>query len=82
MDTSKSVNYRPARVDEDSLIAEHFYYLWRDNEIPAEGIIAEWLEVSLQFINRVRQELSYQGFVAELPGEVIASAGCQLFAGL
>lgn len=82
MAASENISYRQARVDEDSLIAEHFYYMWRDNEIPAEGIITEWLDVTVQFISRVRQELSYQAFVAELEGKAIASSGCQLFAGL
>lgn len=82
MPTAKNINYRRARIEEDSLIAEHFYHMWQDNDIPPEGIICEWLDVTLQFINRARQELSYQAFVAELEGKVIASAGCQLFAGL
>ncbi|MDJ0675848.1 MAG: GNAT family N-acetyltransferase [Calothrix sp. MO_167.B42] len=82
MAASKNINYRQARVDEDIIIAEHSYHIWRDNEIPAEGIIADWLDVTVQFISRVRQELSYQAFVAELSGKVIASSGCQLFAGL
>ena len=79
---SKKINYRQARINEDILIAEHFYHMWRDNEIPAEVIITDWLDVTVQFISRVRQELSYQAFVAEFSGKAIASTSCQLFAGL
>ncbi|MDJ0619283.1 MAG: GNAT family N-acetyltransferase [Calothrix sp. MO_192.B10] len=82
MPVPKNINYRQARVEEDSLIAEHFYYMWQDNQVAPENIISEWLNVTVEFINRARQELSYQAFVAELSGKVIASAGCQLFAGL
>jgi ribosomal protein S18 acetylase RimI-like enzyme len=82
MPTSTNINYRQSRVEEDSLIAEHFYQLWQDNQVPSENIIAQWLDVTLQFIHHARHTLSYQAFVAELEGKIIASASCQLFAGL
>ncbi|MDJ0798801.1 MAG: GNAT family N-acetyltransferase [Calothrix sp. MO_167.B12] len=82
MPVPKNINYRQARVEEDSLIAEHFCYMWQDNQVAPENIISEWLDETVEFINRARQELSYQAFVAESSGKVIASAGCQLFAGL
>jgi len=78
----KTINIREATLQENSLIAEHFYQLWRDNDVPANSIESDWLEITLQFIDRARQELGYKAFVAEVEGRVIGSTSCQLFAGL
>jgi ribosomal protein S18 acetylase RimI-like enzyme len=67
---------------EDCLIAEHFYQLWPDNDVPADCIKSDWLETILQFINHARQALFYKAFVAEVNGALVACASCQLFAGL
>lgn len=67
---------------EDTFIAEHFYKLWRDNDVSANLIESDWLKITLEFIDRARKELSYQAFVAELDGQILGSVGCQLFAGL
>ena len=77
-----NINYRQASIEEDFTIAKHFYQLWQDNQVAPENIISEWLDITLQFIHRAHQELSYQAFVAESEGKIIASTGCQLFAGL
>ncbi|MFB2975438.1 GNAT family N-acetyltransferase [Microseira sp. BLCC-F43] len=78
----QDIKIREANKQEDSLIARHFYQLWRDNDVPNQSIQYNWLEITLQFIERARQELCYKAFVAEIDGEVVGSAGCQLFAGL
>lgn len=80
--TEAKITIRESLAQEDSLIAEHLYRLWRDNNIPADNIRSDWLEIGLQFINTARRELCYRGFVAEVGGRVVGSAGCQLFAGL
>ena len=36
----------------------------------------------LQFMTQVRQELSFQAFVAVVDNKIVGSASCQLFAGL
>ena len=82
MVTEPTINIREARRHEDSLIAEHFYQLWRDNDVPADSIRSDWLDITLQFISRAGQELCYKAFVAEISGTIIGSASCQLFAGL
>ena len=56
----KTINIREASLQEDSLIAEHFYQLWRDNDVPANSIESDWLDITLQFIERARQELGYR----------------------
>lgn len=76
------LHIREALLAEDTLIAEHFYQLWRDNDVSANFIESDWLKITLEFIDRTRQELSYQAFVAELNGRVVGSVSCQLFAGL
>jgi ribosomal protein S18 acetylase RimI-like enzyme len=78
----KLLNFRESNAEEDSLIAEHFYRMWRDNEVPAEAIRDDWREQTIQFMSHARKELSYKAFVAEIDGLVVGSVGCQLFAGL
>ncbi|MFB8789889.1 MAG: GNAT family N-acetyltransferase [Potamolinea sp.] len=80
--TERKINIREASVQEDSLIAEHFYHLWRDNDVPCDSIRSDWLEITIEFINRARKDLHYKAFVAEISGIVVGSASCQLFTGL
>jgi len=78
-----SPQVRESRPDEDRLIARHFHAMWRDNDVPAERICADWEGRALAYVARARLELRYRAFVAELEGVgVVGSAGCQLFAGL
>lgn len=80
--SEESFKFREASLQEDSLIAEHFYQMWLDNDVPDRSIQTNWLEITLQFIENARLELSYKAFVAEVNGKIIGSASCQLFAGL
>lgn len=82
MPSKPVIHIREANLEEDSLIAEHFYQLWRDNDVPAYSIESDWLDIILQFISRARQELCYKAFVAEIEGKVVGSTSCQVFAGL
>ena len=68
--------------EEDEIIARHYYQLWLDNNISSRDIKEDWLEVTLDFITRARDELSFQAFVGKVNDEVVASVSCQLFAGL
>ncbi|HCF28156.1 MAG TPA: GNAT family N-acetyltransferase [Cyanobacteria bacterium UBA11049] len=77
-----NISIREASQNEDLLIARHFYQLWRDNDVAAESIRANWQEIILQFIDRARQDLFYKAFIAEVNGVAIGSASCQIFAGL
>ncbi|MGE5658735.1 MAG: GNAT family N-acetyltransferase [Actinomycetota bacterium] len=82
MPTEHPLNIREANPQEDSLIAQHFYQMWQDNDIAAECMEPDWRKITLQFISHARQELGYRAFVAEVEGEVVGSVSCQLFAGL
>ena len=73
---------REARPTEDELLAQHFYQLWRDNQVPEPHLIANGAAVTLQFIDNARQNLSYCAFIAEIEGQVVGSVGCQIFSGL
>lgn len=74
---------RVSRPEEDTLIARHFYRMWLDNGVTPEQIVVNWEPQVIAFIAAARQRLEYRAFVAELDGKhVVASAGCQLFAGL
>ncbi|MBW4576895.1 MAG: GNAT family N-acetyltransferase [Aphanothece sp. CMT-3BRIN-NPC111] len=76
------IQVREAFPHEDSLIAEHFYQMWLDNEVPANSIKADWLKITLKFIKQARQELAYKAFVALVEEQVVGSASCQIFTGL
>jgi ribosomal protein S18 acetylase RimI-like enzyme len=76
------MNIREADRQEDSIIAKHFYHLWRDNDVPVERINSDWLEIVIKFIDRARQELCFQAFVAEIDKVVVGSISCQIFDGL
>jgi ribosomal protein S18 acetylase RimI-like enzyme len=83
MSASVAVQVRESRADEEALLAEHFYRMWRDNEVAAEHIHEDWMARVLKFIAAARRDLAYRAFVVEgADGVVVGSAGCQLFAGL
>jgi ribosomal protein S18 acetylase RimI-like enzyme len=77
-----AICFREANIDDDTTIARHFFQLWRDNDVPEASIQVNWLDTTLQFLDNARQTLAYTAFVAEINGEIVGSAGCQLFAGL
>ncbi len=64
MQTELNIAIREASQNEDLLIAQHFYQMWRDNDVADESIRFDWLETTLQFINNARQDLFYQAFIA------------------
>lgn len=76
------VSIRKAFLDEDILVAQHFYHLWLDNNISPNLIRANWLEETLNFIAQARQNLAFQTFMATINNQVVGSASGQLFAGL
>ncbi len=82
MNQNQDLIITPTSVAEDSILAEHFYQLWLDNKVTPDSIEDDWLEMTLGFIAKVRQELSFQAFVAKIDNKIIASVSCQLFAGL
>jgi ribosomal protein S18 acetylase RimI-like enzyme len=82
MTTEQNINIREASLQEDLIIAQHFYQLWIDNEVPTESIKSDWSDLTIQFISQARQELYYKALVAEIDNIVIGSVSCQLFAGL
>lgn len=75
------IDIRKATSTETPLIAEHFYQMWRDIGVPSESIQSNWFDVTVQFIDIARKQLSYQAFVAVADGKIVGSASCQLFAG-
>lgn len=82
MSSHSTLCVRAASPSEDTLIADHFYQMWHDNNVPEDLIRPNWQSITLEFIEQARQTLSYQAFVAEVEGRVVGSASCQLFAGL
>ncbi|NCJ06321.1 GNAT family N-acetyltransferase [Synechococcales cyanobacterium C] len=75
-------NIQVATSEQDRLIAQHFYQMWRDNQIPDDAIAPDWETQVLDFIIEARATLAYQAFVAQVADQVVGSVGCQRFAGL
>jgi ribosomal protein S18 acetylase RimI-like enzyme len=82
MEILSTITYRTATSDDDPLIAQHFYQMWLDNQVPVEGIQSDWRNQTLQFIEQARQNLGYQAFMAEVNAQVVGSVSGQRFAGL
>ena len=77
-----NLTIKPASLSNDRLIAQHFYQLWLDNNLTSAQIDRNWLQTTLEFIAKARQELLFQAFVASIDEKIVASASCQLFSGL
>ena len=67
---------------DDSLVAQHFYQLWLDNNLTPEDIDDNWLHITREFIIEARQERSFRAFLGSIDKKVVASVSCQLYAGL
>ncbi len=78
----EQINIREIHPHEDALIAKHFYHLWLDNDVPDALIKPGWSDITTEFIDRARRELSFKAWAIEIDGVAIGSTGCQLFAGL
>ncbi len=79
---TKPITFRTATSEEDTIIAQHLYQMWRDHNVSTEFIRRDWLKITTQFIDEARQNLNYQAFIAEFNQQIIRSVGCQIFAGL
>ncbi|MBD2355214.1 GNAT family N-acetyltransferase [Tolypothrix sp. FACHB-123] len=77
-----AIRFREANIDDNTIIARHFFQLWRDNGVAEASIHSDWREITLVFIEQARQTLAYKAFIAEINSEIVASVSCQLFAGL
>ncbi len=73
---------KEAIASEDFRIAKHFYKMWLDLEVPDDAIAPDWLNITFEFVELARRELSYKAFVAETKGVIVGSASCQLHRGL
>lgn len=82
MNKNNNLIITPASTSEDSIVAQHFYQLWIDNNVEPNFIKDNWLELTLNFIAKARQELSFQSFIGRIDKEIVGSVSCQLFAGL
>jgi ribosomal protein S18 acetylase RimI-like enzyme len=82
MDKSKDLIIVPAVDAEDFIVAQHFYQLWLDNNVAADAIKDDWVETTLEFMTKARQELLFQAFVGKIDAEIVGSVSCQIFAGL
>lgn len=80
--SSSSTTIHQATPEIDSIIAQHFYQLWLDNNISEDLMRDDWFDVTLKFIQQARQELKFQAFTAQVEQEIVGSVSCHLYAGL
>lgn len=72
---------RQAAPEDDAIVADYFYKMWAEYDM--EEMLAEsCLEQTLTFIKHAREGLEYTAFIAEVKGEAVGCAACQVFAGL
>ena len=67
---------------DDQIITQHFYQLWLDNNFSADLIKEDWQQITLDFIKKAREELSFRAWLVEIDGKIVASVACQFFYGL
>ncbi len=82
MSPQEHIILREATLEEDSLIAEHFFRMWLDNGVSEDAVEGEWHDITLNYIKEARRNLFYKAFVAEFDSLIVGSTSCQLFAGL
>ncbi len=76
------IQLRETTPDDDAVIAQQFYQMWRDLDVPADSIADDWQPHILAYLADARQALNYKGFAAECDRQMVGSVSCQLFAGL
>lgn len=76
--TEKILTIREAIKSDEIVIAEHLCNIALELGVSPNSIRQDWLEKTVQFIARARQELRYKGFIAEIDDKIIGSASCQI----
>lgn len=73
-----SLTIRASTQTDDDKIAQHLYDLMMELGASAQSMTPDWLQKTCLFLKKVRQDLHYQGFIAEVNGQVIGSVSCQI----
>ncbi|MEM8613446.1 MAG: GNAT family N-acetyltransferase [Cyanobacteria bacterium P01_H01_bin.105] len=76
--TKQPLTIREATQDDDDEIAQHLYHLMVELGASAQAMAPDWLYKTHIFIEKVRQDLHYQGFIAEMNDQVVGSVSCQI----
>ena len=71
---------RAATPEDDALIAENYRRMWAEYDLD-KLLSDDWLTETLRFIAHARETREYAAFIAELEGEAVGSAACQVFQG-
>lgn len=78
---SKPYKIIRATKADNTLIIDNFYKMWQDLDY-GNDLIDNWRIVSEDFITKAINDNSYAGFLLKRKDEIVATAACQLFAGL
>lgn len=69
---------REACQNDRVVVAEHLRHIALEMGFPEDSIRQDWLETTIKFIDRARQELRYKGFMAQIDGQIVGSVSCQV----
>ena len=69
---------RKATEQDDGEIAQHLHHIMLELGLAAQSMQPDWLNKTQLFIERARHELHYQGFIAEINGQILGSVSCQI----
>ncbi|MGD1713682.1 GNAT family N-acetyltransferase [Dapis sp. BLCC M172] len=75
---AENINIRTANSQESSLIAKHIYVMWQDIGVPKDSLQYNWLEITKEYIDKARQQLFYQAFLADINNTIVGSVSCQI----
>jgi GNAT superfamily N-acetyltransferase len=78
----ESWTIRPCGRDEWPVFAAHVRAMWQDIGASPDQIKPNWLEEVLRFLECASETGGFRGYVAVCDGQIVGSAGGQLFAGL
>jgi ribosomal protein S18 acetylase RimI-like enzyme len=79
----KPWSIRQAEESEDALLAIHFERMWADTGVAKEHVLDDAAQRVVAFVQEARSRHEYRAFLAVTEdGNVVGSAGCQVFAGL
>ena len=69
---------RMALESDDEILIRHYRAIWESYGVAAENIKADAEQIVRDFIDDGRSHFKMAAFLAELGGEVVGSAACQL----
>jgi GNAT superfamily N-acetyltransferase len=81
-DMATDATIRRAGDADLAVLADNFRKMWLEIGWSPEALREDWVDVVDSFVEAARSESDFAAFVAEIDGEVVATAACQILSGL